>query len=911
VTRSLGGIFILTCAIAASGFPAQVGVLASGNVGSTRVSAASGYQITDLGAGNFPVDINDEDQVLLRLVNTPGSSTGVWTAGKTTQVLSPKNDASAQPIGINNAGVVIGDVSSTTIGYWNSGHSSRFVELSLAGLTFPDGKATAQAFATGIDNAGDVVGIIQDASGTEDAAFEIPGQKGVPTGKPTLVTSLGGTPIFGIAAINPPYLLSDVRDSGYWGNHLVVYDQATGKVTSTDLSYHHEGEAAFRDLTNQGSVAWVNNSLVPVVRKIGGTEVRLGPSQDDLMGPIMNDSGAVAGTLVNNNPYTTTPTFWDASGGQTALNSLPAVTAMGLSIQYMAGLNDEGNLVGTGTFGGTATGTHGFLLMHPKVTLSGTLRITDCGDNSCSRTGAKDEKVTVSQSGPPPFSTSTTTAKDGTWSVSVPPGTYTVTPPNDFVPNSATVVAKASVSGIDFAVCGEIAGTETRRLAASGQSGCPNSIDWKMENRTILAWNDGSHNPLGLTDKSTIYAPLTVSLNLTVGGSAVTHCSPTSVWKWSITSKPAGAKVLDMPKPVCSPFMQVSKQGDYTIVAKRFDGTRLRQTIKKTVTVKDLLILAMGDSNGSGEGDPPFYFDQCNRSISSYQYQAADLLQQQSHLHTSVTFVSASCSGARIQHLINTNYAGIRPGPALPPQIAQLTSDIAPPHGETQRPVDGVIISIGVNNIAFGPIMQYCIGYGLGRFGPHILPCEDSHVRAVLDSKGAVASFTKDNSSTKTLSDTIDRLVKALPQQYAALGSALSAANIVKPADVYITQYPAFYYGNNGTRCTATNSGVTGFDASTWHWLEGEANDLNTQVAHAARSEGWTLVVVPSKLFSGHGYCSSDPWFVGVVNAKANGNLAGAFHPTERGAHVSGVLVLEEMCDLLGDTKACKTFPTP
>ena len=519
------------------------------------------------------------------------------------------------------------------------------------------------------------------------------------------MTSLGGTPIFGIAAINPPYLLSDVADSGVWGNHLVIYDQATGKATSTDLSYHHEGGAAFRDLTNQGSVAWVNNSLVPVVRKIGGTEIPLGPSQDDLLGPIMNDSGAVAGLLASDNPYTTTPTFWDASGGQTALNSLPAVTAMGLSIQSTTGLNDEGNLVGIGTFAGTAT-DHGFLLMHPKVTLSGTLRITDCGDNSCMRTGAKGEKVTVSQSGTPPFSTSTTTAKDGTWSVSVLPGTYTVTPPNDFVPSSATVIAKASVSGIDFAVCGAIAGTGLRRYAASGQSDCPDGIDWKMENRTILASVDGSHNPLGLTDKSTIYAPLTVNLNLTVGRSAVTHCSSTSVWKWTITSKPAGARILDMPKPGCTPFMQVSKQGDYTLVAKRFDGTRLRQTIKKTVTVKDLLVLAMGDSNGSGEGGPPFYFNQCNRSTSSYQYQAADLLQQQSHFHTSVTFVSASCSGARIQHLINTNYEGIRPGSALPPQISQVTSDIAPPHGQTKRPVDAVILSIGVNNIAFGPIMH-------------------------------------------------------------------------------------------------------------------------------------------------------------------------------------------------------------
>lgn len=337
----------------------------------------------------------------------------------------------------------------------------------------------------------------------------------------------------------------------------------------------------------------------------------------------------------------------------------------------------------------------------------------------------------------------------------------------------------------------------------------------------------------------------------------------------------------------------------------------LRQTITRTVKVHDLLILAMGDSNGSGEGDPPFYFGQCNRSTGSYQYQAANMLQTQSQLRTSVTLVSASCSGAQIRHLINTNYDGINPSSPLPPQIAQLRGEIAPPSGHTKRTVDGVIISIGVNDIAFGPILQYCIKYGYGRFGPHTLPCEDSHVRATLDSKGAITGFVKDNSSPKTLSDTIDRLVKTLPGQYARLATALSSAGFVSPSKVYITQYPSFFYGNGSTLCTATNSGVSGFNRSTWHWLEGEAADLNTQVIRAARSEAWTVVPVPASLFYGHGYCSGDPWFIGIATAGANSNIAGAFHPSERGAHVSGTLVLKKMCDLLNDAAACKSFPTP
>jgi GDSL-like Lipase/Acylhydrolase family len=566
---------------------------------------------------------------------------------------------------------------------------------------------------------------------------------------------------------------------------------------------------------------------------------------------------------------------------------------------------------------GTSTATRKLKL----VTLSGTLWISDCTDRSCSRAGAEGDTLGVSgkDSDGNAVSTSATSGAGGKWSTKVPAGTFTITPAAGFVPEWKTVDATGSVPGIDFATCGVLGSpashgrtraqkSHSRLDVATGEKGCPDGIDWKLQGRTGDVPKIAKKSPLGMLGQEDIYAPFHVNLFLSVDGSRVTHCAAGSVWKWAVTGKPAGAKVLLGPtSPGCQSEMIVTRPGSYKVVAKRFVKGKLRQTITEKVPVRDLLIIAMGDSNGSGEGTPKFWFNQCNRGDASYQYQAAGLLETQSQLHTSVTFVSASCSGARIAHLINTPYEGVRPGNPLPAQIRQIQDALRPPSGESHRKVDAALISVGINDIGFGPILEYCINLARKQG----LPCEDVPTRAD-PSTGPVKSFVQDSESKTTLADLIDKLIKELPSKYDQLSAALSASSLVKPSQVYLTQYPSFSYKNDkGDLCTNKGSGYAHFVRSTWEFLALEGAKLNNAVLAGATAHGWNAVQVPRRLFFNHGYCSDDPWFVGATRAYFNDNINGAFHPTMRGAYVTAVLTLEHLCPLLGDRRFCTHFPEP
>ena len=572
----------------------------------------------------------------------------------------------------------------------------------------------------------------------------------------------------------------------------------------------------------------------------------------------------------------------------------------------------------------TDLGTGAFLAWRPNpgVSLSGTLWVTDCTDHSCSRAGAVGDKLGVSgtDSRGNKISASATSAAGGRWFANVPAGNYTITPAAGFMPDSKTVVAQGNVAGIDFATCGALGSSASpmdiatqkmsgRPDAASGQKGCPDAIDWKLLDRTGEVPGIAAKSDLGMLRQKDIYAPFSVHLYLSVQGSRVTQCAASSVWKWAVTGKPAGARVLFGPSsPGCSSQMIVDKQGPYRIVARRYVKGNLRQTVTYPVQVHDLLIIAMGDSNGSGEGTPEFWFNQCNRGSASYQYQAAGLLESQSALHTSATFVSASCSGARVAHLVSTPYAGINPGTPLPAQIKQIQDALRPPAGQPRRKVDAAVISIGINDLAFGPILQYCVKIA----NLYSKPCEDILTRAE-PASGPVNSFVADSKSKTTLGDLIDQLLKELPSKYDQLSAALAVSRLVQPSQVHITQYPSFAYKNDkGDLCTSYGSGVSGLQDSTWKWLALEGAKLNNAVLYAAAAHGWNAVQVPRQLFFGHGYCTgSSAWFVGISKANLNKNPQGAFHPTARGAHVTAVLTLEHLCPLLGDKRFCTKFPTP
>jgi hypothetical protein len=171
----------------------------------------------------------------------------------------------------------------------------------------------------------------------------------------------------------------------------------------------------------------------------------------------------------------------------------------------------------------------------------------------------------------------------------------------------------------------------------------------------------------------------------------------------------------------------------------------------------------------------------------------------------------------------------------------------------------------------------------------------------------------------------VTALVGALPARYEELDVALRASGLVAPSKVYLSQYPTFSYGDGNEVCDASPVIVNNFPtlrsplpASVWLWFSGVGRDLNNAVKDGARAQNWKVVAVPEGLFYGHGYCARDRWFVALLDQLpaqiVNGspyNVSGLFHATARGARVTGVMALKQLCPLLASPKACVTQPSP
>lgn len=180
------------------------------------------------------------------------------------------------------------------------------------------------------------------------------------------------------------------------------------------------------------------------------------------------------------------------------------------------------------------------------------------------------------------------------------------------------------------------------------------------------------------------------------------------------------------------------------------------------ISVKDVLVAVIGDSVGSGEGNPHLTIEvdrfpaiwwdtRCHRSLMSGSAQAAIRLAE-SDTKRSLTFLSYACSGAEINDGIRTGYSGrettrqiedflsiykqagylvptlIDPADNRRPADFKLESQLdkleealcAPPAAgrcteSAKRRPDILIVAVGGNDIGFGEIGRYLLLKNPGR----------------------------------------------------------------------------------------------------------------------------------------------------------------------------------------------------
>ena len=429
-------------------------------------------------------------------------------------------------------------------------------------------------------------------------------------------------------------------------------------------------------------------------------------------------------------------------------------------------------------------------------------------------------------------------------------------------------------------------------------------VDWSMPSRLTDAraasFSDGSYG-LGSSDYTD---PPGWELNLFLTDGSKPVCPSGKTYRWTLSGN---GETLMLPADGCKVTATVKKLGSYAVTAEELkggvpDGTK---AANEKVVVRDWLIVALGDSNGSGQANPPYLYPQCDRSVVSYQFQTAQYIEDRDP-RSSVTFLWAACSGARSDQLWRNTYEGQEPGQGttLPPQLDQIHSRLVP----SNRKVDAVIMSVGINDLFFGQIMGFCTTYDTPA-APKALwgsSCEKAHVAKSIDSQGYVEGYSQSRSANDpTLEqETADR-VKELPTAFRLLDKQLEKLD---PAHVFATQYPDETTDSDGSICNGTGPPPR-LPSTVWSWLKAVGAQLNNAVGKTT-GLGWTPVTGIAQEFTGHGYCSPETWFRTVAQSViSQHNPFGSFHANPAGQAITFQHTRDAVCQALYGNPACDGNP--
>jgi len=401
-------------------------------------------------------------------------------------------------------------------------------------------------------------------------------------------------------------------------------------------------------------------------------------------------------------------------------------------------------------------------------------------------------------------------------------------------------------------------------------------------------------------------------------------------------------------------------EGTYTVSLRVVDADGEEESDTSEVVVKDWLIFGLGDSYGSGEGNPdvratlpdPSEFEtagvardpaestaevelvsaddgaavwqnrRCHRSAISGQVQAARRLENADR-HSSVSFVHLACSGARVYAGLIDFYEGVEYAEGedlIEPQVERV-AQLAGRHE-----VDALIISIGGNDVNFSSIIEACIVGENCHDRPVLDPAWPAQAEAVcalsslrqrecldyvddlaldeieIDAK-KIFDVHADAQGPDDGKDGIDNLL----DNYEALADRINDLLNMDPARVFLTEFPDISRDERGRFCGWDTAGtiteklyqLPGFTRAEMEWASTYAfARLSATSQEAANLHGWQLVSGISERFRTHGYCSLDTYLMRLFDTfLIQGDQFGVVHPNPPGHRAYADAILETMAD--------------
>jgi hypothetical protein len=395
-------------------------------------------------------------------------------------------------------------------------------------------------------------------------------------------------------------------------------------------------------------------------------------------------------------------------------------------------------------------------------------------------------------------------------------------------------------------------------------------IDWSVPPRAVRDVDHLSALPPSTDFISPPTWPVQLNACDTIAGA-----NGVAGYRWELVSEATG-ETFRTSATICLANLKVSELGYYQAYLTITDRQGAEFTATKTILMHDYLIVSLGDSVASGEGNPDreaYYLPpsapatwanrQCHRSWSSGPAQAAVALEQ-ADPRTSVTYVSLGCSGAGLWEGLLQEYAGKEPNgdPMLRPQLEEIFDLVA------GRAVHAVFLNAGANDIYFGDIATACL----------LNPFDDCYN----------LTFTDPDTNDYYAPEFVRRQLARLPGLYAQVADRLSG--LVNPNQVYISEYHDPVHGSAGGPCEIDLVNVNGDsgavlwpEESTWAYQD-VVLPLNERVHDAATAHGWNFVGGIAADFLTHGYCAQDSWVRSIPQSLyQQGNRDGTLHPNFAG----------------------------
>lgn len=338
---------------------------------------------------------------------------------------------------------------------------------------------------------------------------------------------------------------------------------------------------------------------------------------------------------------------------------------------------------------------------------------------------------------------------------------------------------------------------------------------------------------------------------------------------------------------------------------------------RSDISVKDKLIVGLGDSFASGEGNPDIpaqfgngetdldfiltfkkrqapskdknthvgWLDQrCHRSMYSYQFKAA-LHYALSNPQKAVTFLTYACAGATTDEIIDT-----RQNPnnetrgSVPIQLHALRNALMSGTGKP-RDIDYVLLSTGGNDLGFAKYVAFIVATGWQRD----LASKGVDAKDLEAAKPKIGEMLLNNESGNYI-----RLQRALlnnecptkkqPNRkcFNVSGTKVNDSNIAAgesplkiktcgpggPCDrILLTPYPSIMEEKKGVLCTATLKEFDipfGPDSQRSRRIELVNENIFKPLRYAQTEDsrisalGWTLVTSQFKDYYGHGFCAQN-----------------------------------------------------